>query len=319
MNGALFHSPIQISVLHCHNVMKFCMVNKPTIVNKFVLATWHCKTTHSAKKEKSHRWFPEEEFMTINYLEIAFTLVYMRLRAFQKCPIICIFSKDPIYWHRFFESLFALDALTQIAAFSAFVFFKKNLIRFRWYCATDRIHCLFRLKRAITLDPFFVLVPVWYIFNFFTAPRSKSPKGGKETSAGDDSEEEREDPSAPKPFMRPNSMKQWKLEQDKVKEAEEKKRLEKEKGQAGAEKGAKVSARNFITRPNCILWIVNGFRNKDALFDLRLFFCFLRSVRQNFNMFKDLSVGSRDIYTPNCASIQCTVWPRNIYFSRFSE
>ncbi|XP_063726297.1 sperm-associated antigen 17-like isoform X2 [Symsagittifera roscoffensis] len=75
-----------------------------------------------------------------------------------------------------------------------------------------------------------------------SAPRSKSPKGGKETSAGDDSEEEREDPSAPKPFMRPNSMKQWKLEQDKVKEAEEKKRLEKEKGQAGAEKGAKGKA-----------------------------------------------------------------------------
>ncbi len=36
------------------------------------------------------------------------------------------------------------------------------------------------------------------------------------------------DPSSGQ-FMRPNSMKAWKLEQDKIREEEEKKRLEKEK------------------------------------------------------------------------------------------
>ena len=28
-------------------------------------------------------------------------------------------------------------------------------------------------------------------------------------------------------------------------------------------------------------------------------------------MFEDLSLGSRDLNTPNCAPIQCAVWPRN--------
>ena len=30
-----------------------------------------------------------------------------------------------------------------------------------------------------------------------------------------------------------------------------------------------------------------------------------------WNIFKDLSLESRDIQTQNCAPIQCTVWPRN--------
>ena len=63
-----------------------------------------------------------------------------------------------------------------------------------------------------------------------------------------------------------------------------------------------------ITRPNCILCIVSGFRNKEAPFVLLLFFTFLWSFRQNFNMFKDLSLESRNIQTQNCAPIQCTVW-----------
>ncbi len=68
--------------------------------------------------------------------------------------------------------------------------------------------------------------------------RSKSPKGGKGPSAADESEDEKDDHASAKQFMRPNSMKQWKLEQDKIKEAEEKKRLEKEK--AAAAGGGKV-------------------------------------------------------------------------------
>ena len=34
-------------------------------------------------------------------------------------------------------------------------------------------------------------------------------------------------------------------------------------------------------------------------------------VPTKFNMFKDLSLESRNIQTQNCAPIQCTVWPRN--------
>ena len=62
----------------------------------------------------------------------------------------------------------------------------------------------------------------------------------------------------------------------------------------------------------CILCIVSGFRDKDAPFVLLLFFHFLRSFRQNFNMFKDLSMESRNKQTQNCAPIQCAVWPRNV-------
>ena len=62
----------------------------------------------------------------------------------------------------------------------------------------------------------------------------------------------------------------------------------------------------------CILCIVSGFRDKDAPFVLLLFFHFLQSFRQNFNMFKDLSMESRNKQTQNCAPIQCTVWPRNV-------
>ena len=62
----------------------------------------------------------------------------------------------------------------------------------------------------------------------------------------------------------------------------------------------------------CISCIVSGFRNKDAPFVLLLFFPSLWSFRQNFNMFKDLSLESRNIQTENCAPIQCTVWPRNV-------
>ena len=76
---------------------------------------------------------------------------------------------------------------------------------------------------------------------FSTLPgnRSKSPKNKEE-----ESEEEKDDGGAggaggiSKQFMRPNSMKVWKLEQDKIKEAEEKKRQEKEKAAAGG--GGKV-------------------------------------------------------------------------------
>ena len=53
----------------------------------------------------------------------------------------------------------------------------------------------------------------------------------------------------------------------------------------------------------CILCLVSGFRSKDALFVLLLFFYFLWSFRQNFNM-----------QIQNCAPIQCTVWPRNGFF-----
>ena len=65
----------------------------------------------------------------------------------------------------------------------------------------------------------------------------------------------------------------------------------------------------------CILCIVSGIRDKDAPFVLLLFFHFLWSFRQNLNMFKDLSLESRNIQTQNCAPIQCTIWPRNVVFS----
>ena len=61
----------------------------------------------------------------------------------------------------------------------------------------------------------------------------------------------------------------------------------------------------------------SGFRNKDALFVLLLFFYFLLSFRQIFNMFKDLYLESTNIQTQNCEPIQCTVWPRsNDIFSK---
>ena len=59
-----------------------------------------------------------------------------------------------------------------------------------------------------------------------------------------------------------------------------------------------------------ILCIVSGFRSKDAPFVLLLFFLFLCSFRQSSNMFK----GARNIQTQNCAPIQSTVWPRNVYW-----
>ena len=61
----------------------------------------------------------------------------------------------------------------------------------------------------------------------------------------------------------------------------------------------------------CILWILSGFRNKDAPFVLLLFFHFLWSFRQIFNRFEDLSLQSRNMQTQNCAPIQCTIWPPN--------
>ena len=57
--------------------------------------------------------------------------------------------------------------------------------------------------------------------------------------------------------------------------------------------------------------VVSGFRSKDAPFVLLLFFPSLWSFRQNFNMFKDLSLESRNLQTQNCAPIRCTVCPRN--------
>ena len=57
-----------------------------------------------------------------------------------------------------------------------------------------------------------------------------------------------------------------------------------------------------ITRPNCILWIVSGFRNKDAPF-LLPFFQYLWAFRQNFNMFEVLSLKSKKIQTQNWAPI----------------
>ena len=48
--------------------------------------------------------------------------------------------------------------------------------------------------------------------------------------------------------------------------------------------------KHLITRPNCILWTINGFSIKDSPFILLLLFQFFWSFRQNFNMFK----GRRD-------------------------
>ena len=48
----------------------------------------------------------------------------------------------------------------------------------------------------------------------------------------------------------------------------------------------------------CILRAVSGFRNKDAPCILLLFFHCVRSFRQNFNMFKDLSLESRITQKP---------------------
>ena len=100
----------------------------------------------------------------------------------------------------------------------------------------------------------FLVVKALSLFIFyFLVNRSKSPKGGKETSAADESgDDEKDDLSQSKQFMRPNSMKQWKLEQDKIKEAEEKKRFEKEKAAAAGAAG-KVSS---IPIGTCFL---NGF------------------------------------------------------------
>ena len=60
----------------------------------------------------------------------------------------------------------------------------------------------------------------------------------------------------------------------------------------------------------CFLGNVSGFRHKDAPFVLLLLFLFLRSFRQNFNVFKYLFLESRNIQIENCAPIQCSVWPR---------
>ena len=51
---------------------------------------------------------------------------------------------------------------------------------------------------------------------------------------------------------------------------------------------------------------------EDAPFVLFLLFQPLWSFRQIFHMFKDMSVDSRNIQTQNCATIQCTIWPRNV-------
>ena len=52
---------------------------------------------------------------------------------------------------------------------------------------------------------------------------------------------------------------------------------------------------------------------------LNLFFHFLWSLRQSFNTFRDLSLESRNTQTQNCAPIQCTVWPRNEWYSFSSK
>ena len=49
------------------------------------------------------------------------------------------------------------------------------------------------------------------------------------------------------------------------------------------------------------------------------FFHFLWSLRQSFNTFRDLSLESRNTQTQNCAPIQCTVWPRNEWYSFSSK
>ena len=63
----------------------------------------------------------------------------------------------------------------------------------------------------------------------------------------------------------------------------------------------------------CILNIVSGFCNKDAPVVLVLFFHFLLSFRQIVNMFKDLSMESRNIQLQHFATIKCTVWAHNAH------
>ena len=45
--------------------------------------------------------------------------------------------------------------------------------------------------------------------------------------------------------------------------------------------------------------------------------CCLWKPLRFWNVFKDLSLESRNIKTQNCASIQCNVWPRNEFQSNF--
>ena len=55
---------------------------------------------------------------------------------------------------------------------------------------------------------------------------------------------------------------------------------------------------------NC-KWIPQQGRSLCSSFVLSFF----GSFRQSFNMFKYMSLGSRNIQTQNCAPIQCKVWP----------
>ena len=68
----------------------------------------------------------------------------------------------------------------------------------------------------------------------------------------------------------------------------------------------------------CILWLVSRFRNEDAPFLILLIFLSLWPFWQNFSMFDDLFLESRNVQTQHCVPIQCTVWPRNKEIKRWS-
>ena len=61
---------------------------------------------------------------------------------------------------------------------------------------------------------------------------------------------------------------------------------------------------NFYKAKLCCLGNVSGFRKKDAPFVLL--------QKKNYNMFKDLSLESKNIQPLICKLIQGTVWTRNI-------